>query len=159
EIQVRVRQPDGGQDRAHLALALLAREPRVDAQGLVQRVHDLPARIERRAGILVDVLEVFRHRAALATREAADLAPGEADVARRRRIDAHHGLAESRLAAAALADEAERLAGRHRQRDAVHRAQRADASPEGIAHGKVTDEIDDLEQRRAHASTAAATGG
>jgi hypothetical protein len=56
EIQVRAGQADRGEDRAHLLLALNSGEPRVDLQRLVQRVNDLPARVERGAGVLVDVL-------------------------------------------------------------------------------------------------------
>src|SRR5262249_21029012 len=130
EIEVRVGKPDRGEDRTHLPLALDSREPRVDFQGLVQRVDDLPARVQRPAGVLVHVLQVFRDSTALAPRQLSDLATGEAEVARARRVDAHHGLAERRLPATGLADEAERLARPHRERHAVHGAQPADAASE-----------------------------
>src|SRR5919108_1944648 len=124
----------------------------MDLQRLVQEMQNLPARVERGARVLVDVLEILRHRAALARGQPSDLAAGEADIARRRRVDAHHRLAERRLAAAALAHEAERLPRLDAQRDAVDGAQPADAPAEGVAHGKVPREVDELEQRRAHAS-------
>src|SRR5205085_420740 len=58
EVEVGVRQADRGEDRPHLLLALGPREPRVDLERLVQRVDDFPARIERGARVLIDVLEV-----------------------------------------------------------------------------------------------------
>src|ERR687892_161629 len=109
EVEVGAGEPDGGEDRAHLLLPLGPREPRVDLQRLVQQVDDLPARVERRAGVLVDVLEVFGDRAALARGQAPDLAAGEADVAGGRGVDAHHRLAERPLAPTAFADEPPRF--------------------------------------------------
>src|SRR5262249_35995009 len=117
-----------------------------------------PPRIERRARILVDVLQILRDRSPLAPGQPADLASGKANVARGRRVDAHDRLAERRLAAAALADEPQRLARRDGQRHAVHRPQPADAATEGVAHREVPDEIDELEQRGRHASTPTPTG-
>ena len=62
EVEVRVGQPDRREDRPHLALALGPRERRVDLQRLVERVDDLPARVERRPRVLVDVLEILGDR-------------------------------------------------------------------------------------------------
>ena len=82
--------------------------------------------IERGARILVDVLQILGHRAPRAAGQPPDLAAGEADLARGRRVDAHHRLAEGGLSAAALAHEAERLARAHLR--ATRRRRRA-ASP------------------------------
>ena len=59
EIEVSVGQPDRLENPLHLGRALGLRQLRVDLQRLVQRVDDLPARIERRAGVLVDVLQIL----------------------------------------------------------------------------------------------------
>ena len=121
EIEVGVGQPDGAENPLYLGHALGARQRRVDLEGLVQRVDDLPARIERRAGVLIDVLKILGDLPALALGQPADLTAQEADLAGRRRIDAHHRLAEGGFAAAALADEPEALAARDAEADAVDR--------------------------------------
>jgi hypothetical protein len=71
-------------------------------------------------------------------------------------VNAHDGLAERRLATAALADQTECFAGPHRERDAVDGADPAGAPAEGVAHRKMPGEIDQLEQRRARDAHALA---
>ena len=92
----------------------------VDHQRLVQRAADLPARIERGARVLVDVLQAAgARRAARAGARPSISLPSNRISPARRLVDAHDRLAERGLAAAALADEPERLARPHVERDAV----------------------------------------
>jgi hypothetical protein len=56
EVEMRVGQADRLQHRLDLALALRPRQRRVDLERLVEQPPDLPARVERCAGILVHVL-------------------------------------------------------------------------------------------------------
>ena len=163
EVEVGVGQADRGQDRAHLALPLGAGQRGVDDQRLVQQRADLPARVERGARVLVDVLQILGDGAPRAAGQPADLAAGEADLARGRRVDAHHRLAQRGLPAAALAHQPEGLARAHLQGHAVDGAQPADAPAERAAHREVALEVDQLQQRlgeRAHLSTStgASTG-
>src|SRR5262249_4068899 len=163
EIQVRSGQADGGEDHPHLVLTLATGQARVDLQRLVQRVDDLPARVERCAGVLVHILEISGDRPALTRGQATDLPAGEADVAGRRAMDAHDGLAQRRLAAAALADEAQGLSRPHGERHAVDGTEPAGASAEGVTDREVPREIDELEEwvrERTHAPApvGAATG-
>ena len=66
------------------------------------------------------------HLAHLAPREAGDVAPVEEDLAGGRLRQLHDRPAERRLAAARLADDAERLAGSNSQVDPVDRVHLAD---------------------------------
>ena len=84
-----------------------ASRSRVDHQRLVQRAADLPARIERRARVLIGVLQAAAHRAPLRPAPGGRSAALEPDLARGRRVDAHDGLAERGLAAAAFAHQPE----------------------------------------------------
>src|SRR5262249_50503453 len=151
EIEMGVGEADRAQDLLDAAIALVARQRRVDHQGLVERATDLPARIERGAGVLVDVLQIAGDIAALARGQPPDLAPVEADRPRRRRVDAHHGLAQRRLPAPALADEPDRLARPHRERHTVDGPHPVGAPPERVAHGEMPRESLDLEERRRRA--------
>jgi hypothetical protein len=91
--------------------------------------------------------------------QPADLPSREADLARCRPVDAHHRLAERRLAASALADEAERLTRPHRERHAVHGPDRARAQAERVPDREMPREVHHLEQRRrAGLAHAAITG-
>ena len=63
EVEMRVGQADRAQHRLDLALALGPRQRACgSASGSWSEPPDLPARVERRAGILVDVLEIAGHR-------------------------------------------------------------------------------------------------
>jgi hypothetical protein len=131
----------------------------VDLERLVEQPPDLPARVERCAGILVHVLKMPGDCSPLAPSQPADLPSPEADLARRRAVDAHHRLAERRLAASALADEAERLARPHRERHAVHRPDRARAKAERVPDREMPREVHHLEQRRRARLAHAALSG
>ena len=116
EVEMRVGQAHRAQHRLDLGPARSARDSVVwiwsgswSSRRIFQRgSSDAP-------GILVHVLQIAGNPPALAPGQPADLPPREADLARRRPVDAHHGLAEGRLSASALADEAERLARPHRE--------------------------------------------
>src|SRR5262249_51066244 len=111
------------------------------------------------AGMLVDVLEISGDSPALALREPADLAAEKADFAVRRRVDAHHRLAQRRFPASALPDETERFARPHLERDAIHRVEPARPSAEGVPHREVANEVQGLEERGGHAHASAPTTG
>ena len=73
----------------------------------IRRAH---ARVERRIGILEHGLHLAAVRPHGAAPELIDALPSPADRPRRRRDQPQHGLAQRGLAAATLADKAERLA-------------------------------------------------
>ena len=85
EIEMRLGQTHRLQDALHTPLALAARKPGVNDQRLIERAADLPARIERGAGILVGVLQAPAERAALVRAQLRDLVALEDDLAGGRR--------------------------------------------------------------------------
>ena len=109
------------------------------------------ARVERGVGVLEDHLHLAPQRPHLPPREAGDLAPVEADRARGRLDQLQDRAAERRLAAARLADQAERLAAPDAEADAVDRADLVDLAvdQEPAPDREVLDEVGDLEQRGA----------
>ena len=111
-------------DALQQGVDLLARPGRrcraaVQAQRLGNDLGDTAARIERRLRVLEDHLEPGAQRAQPVLRQARDVLPVEQQPARRRCVEAHQGAPEAGLAGAALADDAQRVAGRERQVDAV----------------------------------------
>ena len=96
----------------------------MDPEPLFEGVADAPPRVERGGGVLMDILDVAAPAARLFRRQAADDLAVEPDFARGLALQAQHGAAERRLAAAGFADEAEDLAGPHRQADPADRAHR-----------------------------------
>ena len=119
---------------AHRAQQLV--DPAATLTALVEVVHaqrlrhDLAhrhARVERCVRILEDDLQLAPHFAHAATAEVGDVLAVEKDLAVRRRQQLDHGAAERRLAAAGLADEAERLTRAQRQVDTVDGVDLADA--------------------------------
>ena len=83
------------------------------------------ARVERRERILEDDLHLAPQLAQRRARRATSTSlPSNSTLARRRLDEAEDRAARRRLAAARFADEAERLAGRDVERDAVHGAHR-----------------------------------
>jgi hypothetical protein len=85
------------------------------------------ARLQRAAGVLVDVLQALHDRTASGTLEVRDILPLEQDATCVWLVDAGERLAERRFAATGLADNAERLARPHVKRDVVERLGRARA--------------------------------
>ena len=115
-------------DDALLELAPGLREP-VDDQRLADDRADRHARIERGVGVLEDDLHVARQRPQLGRRlSASDVAALEPDLARSRLDQAQDAAAGRRLAAARLADQAQRLAGSNLEADPVDRMHLLDAA-------------------------------
>ena len=124
------QQAHRGQQLRHAVAVLGARLVHaVHGQRLADDVAHLHARIERTVRVLVDHL----HAAAKAPAGAVgrgDVLALEQDAARRDRLHAQHRQAGGGLAAAALADQAQRLAALERERHAVDRFHHADRVPE-----------------------------
>ena len=110
---------DGGEDGVDAPGALGAVADAVDAQRLVERMADAPPGIERGAGVLVHVLHGAADAARLARLEPRDDRAVEADGAGGLAHEAERRAGERGLAAAELADQAQRLPGLERERDAV----------------------------------------
>ena len=97
----------------------------VDPEAFFEGAADAPPRVERGGGILMDILDVRCAGDApacggrpLTTAPSSRISP--AALA----LQAQHGAAERRLAAAGFADETEDLAGPNRQADPANRAHR-----------------------------------
>ena len=139
----------------HAPPDLVAAADAVDLERVGDDLAHAPARIERRVRVLEDHLQLAPVRPQLAVRERRDVVAAEAQRAARRLEQPDEEPAERRLAAAGLADDAERLAAAHLERHAVDgvddlgRAALERARP----HREVLDEVDRLEQDavRAHA--------
>ncbi len=96
------------------------------------------ARVERGVGVLEDDLEVTAMAMHLAPAETEELLTLEAHAAGGGLDQPQYDLARGRLAAAGLADQAERLGATDREGDAVDRQHlRADAREHPAAHGEV----------------------
>ena len=121
----------------------------------LQRVaDDLPdplARVQRGVGILKDHLHLTPQRPHPPPREAGDLPTLEADRARSWLQQLQHGAAERRLAAARLADQAQRLAPADGEADVIDRSHLVDLAvdQQPALDREVLDEVGDLEQRLA----------
>ena len=119
-VRVLGREADRAQQLVDARRALLAAVAAVDAQRLGDDVADRHPRIERRVRILEDDLHLAPHLAHLAPAETGDVAAVEDDRPAVGSTSLMSVRDERRLAAAGLADEAERLArarstGRHRR--------------------------------------------
>src|SRR5262249_44006908 len=117
-----------GDERRHadeleqLAGTLLPRrrgEIRVDAERLRDLVPDRELRIQRVVRLLEDDLHVRAPLPQLALRERRDVSAVEQDLPARRLEQPEEAPAEGRLAAAALADQPERLARVEVERDVL----------------------------------------
>ena len=91
-----------------------------DGQRLGHDVDDPAARVERRDRVLEDHLHLRAQRAQVAAAERGQLGVAEDDLARGGLLDLDDGPSRRGLAAARLADEAERLPLAHREADAGH---------------------------------------
>src|SRR6185437_3298495 len=105
-------------------------------------------RVERRVRVMEDHVHVPAQRAHLAPREVGDVGAEDADRPVGRLDEAHDAVADGRLAAARLADQADELARADRQRHAVDRLHDPAAARELRADVEVLDEAFDLEDRR-----------
>ena len=111
-------------------------------EGLADDVADGHPRVERRVRILEDDLHLPADLAHLAALEARDVAAVEEDLARRGLRQLDQRARQGRLAAARLADEAERLSGLDGQVDAVDGVDLSDGALEDPgADREVLDEI------------------
>jgi hypothetical protein len=82
----------------------------VDGERLAELIADAHARIQRAGRVLEDHLHALTQGAPFGDGQIDDAAPFEQDVPRRRGLDAEREPGERALAAAAFADEAQRLA-------------------------------------------------
>ena len=114
------RQPDQLEHRADALVDRGAREAGVDLERLGDDVADAHARAERAERVLEDDLHGPAVRHQVRALEARDVPPLEADRPGGGRLLEQDQLGGRRLAASGFADEAERLAGVHRDVDAVH---------------------------------------
>jgi len=122
----------------------------VDVQRLADDLLDRHARIERAVRILKNHLELAPSRTQFRAAHFQDVLAVERDSPRRRLDKPDDGAAERRLAATALADEAERFARRDAEAHVVHRLHEfADAAEHPVLHGKMHLQVFDFEQRHA----------
>ena len=121
----------------------------VDGQSLAHDRADRHARVERRERILKDDLHLPPQRAQSGRIEREHVRAVERDLAGRRLDETKNGPAGGRLAAARLADEAERLAALHVEGDAIDGANEPDGATEDAAGDReVLDEVANREQGR-----------
>ncbi len=99
----------------------------MDLEGLADDVADRHARVQRRVRVLQDDLDLAAEPAQVARPSSVKMScPLYIDLARRRAFEHHQQLGQRRLAAAGLADQAERLAALQVEGDAVDRLDVAD---------------------------------
>ena len=125
-LGVVAREADHLEQLAYPPRLLRPRPPAVDHERLGDDVLDRHARIERAERVLEDDLHLAPHRPHALGVQALDRLALEADGAAGRLDQADQHAPGGGLAAARLADEAERPAARDREIDAVDRAHRAD---------------------------------
>ena len=101
----------------------------LDDERLAQHVDDAHARVQRRVRVLEHDLQPPAERPQLAAGELLDLAPVEADHARRRIEQAQHEPARRRLAAPRLPHQPDGLAPVEREAHAVDRVHDALLAP------------------------------
>ena len=141
-------EPDDAQQPSHLGLDLIVGADGVEAQDLGQRAADGEAWIERGIRILEDHLHVPAKRLQLARAERSEVLAHEPDAPAGRSIQPQQRASERRLAAAALADQTERLVPPDGEADTVHCADHGprpppddigEAAPRGERHREVLD--------------------
>ena len=145
--EVRV-ETDDLQELLHpLGLRLALREV-MDLERLADDVADGHARVQRRVRVLEDHLHPAAHLAHLLAAELRELDAVELHLTGRRLVELEDGASGRGLAAAGLADEAERLALLDEEVDAVDRAHGADLALEDdpLRQREVHLERGDLEQ-------------
>jgi hypothetical protein len=152
-------EPDGVEDLVDALADLGPWAAAVDAKRLGQRVEDAHLRVQGGVGILEDHLEARARRPQRLALEVGDVAALEEDAPVRDRLRADQRPAERGLAAAALADERQRLALRDGEvdgADGLHRRRRP-ARQESAGQGEGNGEAARLDDGhgRAHGSTSA----
>src|SRR5208282_1677070 len=155
-------QADETEELGDPLLARLAAAQVVDGERLGQHLGNRHARVERAIGVLEDDLHLAPQGPHLLPREAEDVAAPEADGAGIGIDEAQHQPARGRFAAAALADECQRLSGREAEINTVDGLDRAArAAEEAGSEPEVLDQALDLEERgRTHpAASGCATRG
>src|SRR3954451_6511703 len=108
---------DGFEHLLDLRLAGAGRAPLPDVERLTDDVGDLAARVQRRDRVLEDQLELWPRLAQGVVRQLREILAFEEHAARRRPGELQDRASGRRLAAARLADEAERLALLHVEAD------------------------------------------
>ncbi len=126
-----------------------ARGDAVHLERLADDVARGHARVERGERILEDDLHLAPVRPELGRAQARDVVAAELNGARRRLDQTQDEPSDGRLAAAALADEAEGFCRADGEADPVHRAHMPDRPlQQALSHGEVLLEAADLEHRR-----------
>ena len=119
-------QADRSQQALHLAATLLAAVEAVDTERLGDDLANRHPGVQRRIRVLEDDLDVARTGRICFRLNARDVRALEDDLAFRRLRELDDRAAERRLAAARLADDAERLTPQDAEVHPVHRAHLAD---------------------------------
>ena len=120
----------------------------VNAQPLADAGADRGSRIERRERVLEDDLHPAPERLEVTSSERSDIGAVEHHPAARRLDQAQQRATDRRLAAARLADEAERLAATDREADVVDGLHVADLATQDPAHQREElVEVLDLDER------------
>src|SRR5262249_30820100 len=116
KIEMRRWQPELLQDRADARLALLRVKRGMHDERLGERAADGPARVEGIAGVLMTILQPRGDWPTRGRRALGDVVTFKHNLPVVGPVNADQGLAQGRLAAAGLADNAERFARPHRKR-------------------------------------------
>jgi len=124
-------QPDRLEELSNALVAVLRRNDVVNREGLADDVGDGQLRVQAGEGILKDVLNLGSQRPEFGPGALGQFGVAVGDRARSRLEQSDERPAERRLAAAALADQPERLAGANLEVDAVDRPNRF-APPEQL---------------------------
>ena len=114
-------QPDAFEQTGDALLAFGTGAGLVDDQWLAHDIARRHAWVQRRVRILIDHLHLFPITEHLLLIEIGDILAMDSDLALGRLEQLQQCASHRRLAAAALADQAERLAAVDMERDAVHR--------------------------------------
>ncbi len=140
---------DPGHHRPRLGLPRSAAQFRaVDPERLGDRIADGHPRVEAGQRVLEDDLQVLARRAQRLSLRMGDVAAHQGHRAGGRRDQVQHRPRQRRLARAALADHAQRLALAHHERDAVHRAQHLRPADQAVADREVDLHVAPLDQHR-----------
>ena len=147
-------QADLGEAGEHHASPLPSRHA-PQAQGLRRVVADAQVRGERVERVLENHLDPVAEGPKVSPAEPRDVPALEADASVRRIRQPHRHARKRRLARAGLADDAERLARREREVDAVDCLEPAPAPKEAAPERKVDADVGERQQGRAVAAGAA----